>query len=57
MSDIVKLTSNGCQVGCVEDQVRVQTAETPSPLMLLHPKVRGANAPDQGAAVTTGFGI
>jgi hypothetical protein len=37
--------------------MKVQTADTLSPLMLLHPKVRGANAPDQGAAVTTGFGI
>jgi hypothetical protein len=37
--------------------MKVQTAKTPAPLMLLLLKVRGADAPGQGPAVTTGFGI
>jgi hypothetical protein len=56
MSDIVKLTGNGCQAGCREDPMKVQTGETPAPFMRMHRKVRDADASDQGAAVTTGFG-
>ena len=57
MSDIVKLTNNVCQAGCREVEMKVQAAEMPTPLMRMHRKVRDADAPDQGAAVTTGFGI
>jgi hypothetical protein len=59
MSDIVTLTENGCQAGCREDEMRVETAETPAPLTRLYRKLGGAHAPkdNQRAAVGTSFGI
>jgi hypothetical protein len=57
MSDIVKLTNDSCQAGCRrEDAMKVQIAETLAALVPLHRKVRDADAKDQGASVTTGFG-
>jgi hypothetical protein len=51
MSDIVKLTSNGCQAGCREDEMNVQAGELALHLRLER-KVCGAD----GAAVEAGFG-
>jgi hypothetical protein len=57
MSEIVKLTNNVCQASCREDEMNVQAPETLAPLMRRRRKIRDADAPDQGAAVTTGLGI
>jgi hypothetical protein len=36
MSDIVTLTNNGCQAGRREDEMKVQTTETPAPMKHLY---------------------
>jgi hypothetical protein len=56
MSDIVTLTNDGCQAGCREDEMRVQTKETLAPLTQLYRKVGSADVPKHKQRAM-GFGI
>jgi hypothetical protein len=56
MSDIVTLTSNGCQAGCREDEMRVQAAETLAPLTQVYREDRSADVPKHKQSAM-GFGI